>query len=116
MIVSRIRVRWLTSARVRPARPRASARASPMPTPRLQCFTALRAAALRGAGGDDHVITAMPAAEVAQIMATPAGSFGRTGGRAGSAERLAQAGQVRRERFRRGGTVQGWAHRFERGQ
>src|SRR6516225_813878 len=44
MIGSLMRVRWLTSATVRPACPRASASASPTRTPRLHCSTELHAA------------------------------------------------------------------------
>src|SRR5690242_3587104 len=53
MIGSLIRVRWLTSATVRPARPRASASASPTRTPRLHCSTEPPAAPPRRAGGHD---------------------------------------------------------------
>src|SRR5262252_7634152 len=66
MTASLMRVRWLTSATVRPACPRASASASPTRTPRLHCSTQLHASRLRGAGGHDHIITAMPAAELTQ--------------------------------------------------
>src|ERR1700722_16556363 len=51
MIVSRIRVRLLTWARVRPAWCRACARVSPMGTPRLHCSAAAPIAPAGGAGG-----------------------------------------------------------------
>src|SRR6516162_2312469 len=64
MIVSLMRVRRLTSATVRPARPRASASVSPTRTPRLHCSTVLHAAPQAGCRRHDRIITAMPAAEL----------------------------------------------------
>src|SRR5215475_8260195 len=53
MIVSLIRVRSLTSATVRPAWWRASARVSPMATPRLHCCAAPHTAPVAECGHPD---------------------------------------------------------------
>src|SRR5215813_10505678 len=56
MIVSLIRVRSLTWATVSPARWRASARVSPMTTPRLHCCAAPHTAPVAECGGPDPII------------------------------------------------------------
>src|SRR5260370_11345785 len=76
MIDCLIRVRWLTWVTVRPARRRASARASSMLTPRLHCSVALRAAPATGTADDDYIIAPSapcpPARQEPCAVVTPA--------------------------------------------
>jgi hypothetical protein len=63
MIVSLMRVRWLTSVTVRPACYRACASAPPTLTRLLRCSAAPRTARTCRARGHEHLITRIPAAE-----------------------------------------------------